>query len=213
MTTFHAPMLTISHQYGSGGSQIARDLGNRLQWSVWDKEFVRKVATEYQLAETDVEATDERAASFIEKLVGVLGMGGFATAYSMLPPRGMDDASLLHMTRTIVEEIAGEGRAIIVGRGGNHILAKRPRTLHVFIFAPLEARVQRVIQLEKLTRAEAERRVIGMDRLRTDYVRTFYHADWRDPTHYHLTVDSAVWGEAGTADLILSAVERVPDSH
>jgi len=213
MTTFHAPMLTISHQYGSGGSQIARDLGNRLQWSVWDKEFVRKVATEYQLAETDVEATDERAASFIEKLVGVLGMGGFATAYSMLPPRGMDDASLLHMTRTIVEEIAGEGRAIIVGRGGNHILAKRPRTLHVFIFAPLEARVQRVIQLEKLTRAEAERRVIGMDRLRTDYVRTFYHADWRDPTHYHLTVDSAVWGEAATADLILSALERVPDSH
>ena len=213
MTTFHAPMLTISHQYGSGGSQIARDLGNRLQWSVWDKEFVRKVATEYQLAETDVEATDERAASFIEKLVGVLGMGGFATAYSMLPPRGMDDASLLHMTRTIVEEIAGEGRAIIVGRGGNHILAKRRRTLHVFIFAPLEARVQRVIQLEKLTRAEAERRVIGMDRLRTDYVRTFYHADWRDPTHYHLTVDSAVWGEAATADLILSALERVPDSH
>jgi len=213
MTTFHAPMLTISHQYGSGGSQIARDLGNRLQWSVWDKEFVRKVATEYQLAETDVEATDERAASFIEKLVGVLGMGGFATAYSMLPPRGMDDASLLHMTRTIVEEIAGEGRAIIVGRGGNHILAKRPRTLHVFIFAPLEARVQRVIQLEKLTRAEAERRVTGMDRLRTDYVRTFYHADWRDPTHYHLTVDSAVWGEAATADLILSALERVPDSH
>jgi len=154
------------------------------------------VATEYQLAETDVEATDERAASFIEKLAGVLGMGGFATAYSMLPPRGMDDTSLLHMTRTIVEEIAGEGRAIIVGRGGNHILAKRARTLHVFIFAPLEARVQPVIQLEKLTRAEAERRVIGMDRLRTDYVRTFYHADWRDPTHYHLTGDSAVWGEA-----------------
>ena len=60
--------------------------------------------------------------------------------------------------------------------------------------------------MEKLTRSEAERRIAGMDRLRTDYVRTFYHADWRDPTHYHLTVDSAVWGERGTADLILSAL-------
>ena len=212
MSTPHALMLTLSHQYGSGGSQIARDLGNRLQWSVWDKEFVRKMATEYQLAETDVEAQDERVASFIEKLVGVLGMGGFATAYSMLPPRGLDDARLLHMTKTIVEDIAREGRAIIIGRGGNHILAKRPRTLHVFIFAPLEARVQRVIQLEKLTRADAERRVTGMDRLRTDYVRTFYHADWRDPTHYNLTVDSAVWGEGATADLILAALERIPDT-
>jgi cytidylate kinase len=208
MSTSETRMLTISHQYGSGGSQIALDVGNRLQWSVWDKEIVRKIATEYQLAETDVEAKDERVASFIERLVDLLGMGGFATAYSILPPRGLDDAKLLSMTRTIVEAIAREGRAIIVNRGGNHILAKRPRTLHVFVFAPLEARVQRVIQMEKLTRVEAERRVAGMDRLRTDYVRTFYHADWRDPTHYHLTVDSALWGERGTADLILSALER-----
>ena len=115
------------------------------------------------------------------------------------------------MTRSIVEEIARGGRAIIVGRGGNHILAKRPQTLHVFIFAPVEARVERVVQLEKLTRSDAEKRVTGMDRLRTDYVRTFYHADWRDPTHYHLTIDSAVLGEGATADLIVSALERVPD--
>ena len=210
MSTSDTFMLTIAHQYGSGGSLIARDLGGRLRWSVWDKEIVHKIATEYQLAETDVEAKDERVASFIERLVEVLGIGGFATAYSFLPPRGLDDAQLLRITRTIVEDIAQEGRAIIVGRGGNHILAKRPRTLHVFISAPPEARVQRVIQMEKLTRSEAERRIAGMDRLRTDYVRTFYHADWRDSTHYHLTVDSAVWGERGTADLILWALEHIP---
>jgi CMP/dCMP kinase len=210
MSTADTLMLTISHQYGSGGSQIARDLGSRLQWSVWDKEILRRVATEYQLAETDVEANDERVASFIEKLVDLIGMGGFATAYSILPPRGLDDAKLQQMTRTIIEDIAREGRAIIVNRGGNHILAKRSGTRHVFIFAPLEARIQRVIQLEKLTRSEAERRIVGIDRLRTDYVRTFYHADWRDPTHYHLTVDSAVWGESGTADLILSALQHIP---
>ena len=213
MRTAVTLMLTISHQYGSGGSQIARDLGERLQWSVWDKEIVRKIATEYQFSEPEVEAKDERVASFIEKLVDLLGLGGFATAYSILPPRGLDDAKLRYMTRTIVEDIAREGRAIIVGRGGNHILAKRPSTLHLFIFAPLEARIQRVIEMEKLTRSEAERRIAGMDRLRTDYVRTFYHADWRDPTHYHLTLDSAVWGERGTADLILSAIDHIPQTR
>src|SRR5262249_30332907 len=191
MSTADTLMLTISHQYGSGGTQIARALGDRLQWSVWDKEIVRKIATEYQLAEPDVEAKDERVGSFIERIVELLGMGGFATAYSVLPPRGLDDANLLRMTRTIVEAIAREGRAIVVGRGGNHILAKRPETLHVFIVAPPAVRVDRVMHGEKLTHAEAERRIAGMDRIRTDYVRTFYHADWRDPAHYHLTVDSA----------------------
>src|SRR5215471_6705557 len=150
MSNAGARMLTISHQYGSGGSQIARDLGERLQWSVWDKEIVRKIATEYQVAESDVEARDERVASFIARLVELLGMGGFATAYSVLPPQGLDDDNLLRMTRTIVEDIAHQGRAIIVGRGGNHILAKRPETLHVFVSAPPEVRVQRVMQVEKL---------------------------------------------------------------
>src|SRR5262245_49173604 len=212
MSPTQAPMLTISHQYGSGGSQIARALGDLLQWPVWSKEIVRKIAAEYQLTETDVEDTDERAPSFLDKVAGVLGMGGFATAYSMLPPRGMDDERLLHMTRTIVEDIARTGQAIIVGRGGNLILAKRPRTLHVFIVAPLEARVERVVQMEKLKRSEAERRITCMDRLLTDYVRTFYHADWRDPAHYNLSVDSAVWGDDATVDLILAALERMPES-
>src|ERR1044071_5470939 len=89
MSTATAPMLTISHQYGSGGSQVARDLGERLGWSVWDKEFVRRMAAEYGLPQTDVEAKDERAASFMDKLVEILGMGGFASAYCMLPPRGL----------------------------------------------------------------------------------------------------------------------------
>src|SRR5262249_56677693 len=139
MSNAGTPMLTISHQYGSGGSQIARDLGSRLQWSVWDKEIVRKIAREYQLEETDVEAKDERVSSFIERLVELLGLGGFTTAYSILPPRGLDDAKLLHMTRTIIEDIAQKGRAILVNRGGNPILAKPTRTPHCFLFAPLEA--------------------------------------------------------------------------
>src|SRR6266540_6911017 len=117
MSTADALMLTISHQYGSGGSLIARDLGDRLRWSVWDKEIVHKIATEYQLAEKDVEAKDERAASFIERLVELLGLGGFATAYSLLPQRGLADAQIVRIKRTIVEDIAQKGRRIFVGRG------------------------------------------------------------------------------------------------
>jgi hypothetical protein len=60
---------------------------------------------------------------------------------------------------------------------------------------------------EGLSHPEAERRIAGMDRLRADYVHTFYHADWRDPGHYHLLIDSGVWGEEGTADLIAWALK------
>ncbi|MEW6297695.1 MAG: cytidylate kinase-like family protein [Thermodesulfobacteriota bacterium] len=206
-------ILTISHQYGSGGSRIARALGRRLHWAVWEKEIVRKIASQYKVSEEYVDSKDERVDSFIERMVGLFGMGGFESAYEIPPPLWLTDAQLVRMTRAIVEEVAREGRAIIVGRGGNHILAGRPDVLHVFIFAPLAVRIERVMQAEGLTHAAAEARVTGMDRLRADYVRTFYHADWLNPTHYHLLIDSGEWGEEGTTELIMRALEQLPQAR
>ena len=203
-------ILTISHQYGSGGSRIARDLGRQLNWTVWVKEIVRQIASQYKVSEEYVDAKDERVDSFIERMVGLFGMGGFESAYEIPPPLWLTDAQLVRMTRGIIEDVAKEGRAIIVGRAGNHILTGRSDVLHVFLFAPLPVRVERVMQAEGLTPAEAEQRIAGMDRLRADYVHTFYHADWRDPARYHLLIDSGVWGEEGTADLILWALKHVP---
>jgi CMP/dCMP kinase len=202
-------MLTISHLYGSGGSLIARDLGGRLHWTVWDKEIVHQIASQQQMPEEYVDTKDERVDSFVERMVGFFGMGGFESAYNIPPPLWLNDTQLARMTRTIIEDVAKEGQAIIVGRGGQCILAGRPEVLHVFIFAPLAVRVERVMQIEGLTHAAAEQRITGMDRLRTDYAHRFYHTDWRDPGHYHLLVDSGVWGEEGTSDLIAWALEHL----
>src|SRR6185295_15578201 len=170
-------MLTLSHQYGSGGSRIARDLGRRLNWSVWEKEIVRQLASQYKVAEEYVDAKDERVDSFIERMVGLFGMGGFESAYEVPPPLWLTDAQLTRMTRGIIEDVAKDERAIVVGRAGNFILADHPRALNVFILAPLPVRVERVMEAEGLARAAAEQRIAGMDKLRADYVRTFYHAD------------------------------------
>ncbi|HEV8712463.1 MAG TPA: cytidylate kinase-like family protein [Candidatus Binatia bacterium] len=210
MDTSTKSMLTISHLYGSEGSLIARAVGRRLNWTVWDKEIVHQIASRQQVPEGYVDTKDERVASFIERMVGLSGIGWFESAYNIPPPLWLNDAQLARMTRAIIETVAKERRAIIVGRGGPCILAGRPEVLHVFIFAPLAVRVDRVMQIEGLTRAEAERRIAGMDRLRADYMRTFYHADWRDPSHYHLLIDSGVWGEEGSADLIVQALEHIP---
>jgi hypothetical protein len=175
---------------------------------VWEKEIVRQIASQYKVAEEYVDAKDERVDSFIERMVGLFGMGGFESAYEIPPPLWLTDAQLVRMTKTMIEEVAQGGQAIIVGRAGNRILANHPATLHVFLFAPLAVRIERVMQAEGLNHAEAERRIAGMDRLRTDYVHTFYHADWRDPAYYNLLIDSGVWGEEGTADLIVWALKH-----
>lgn len=201
-----ANILTISHQYGSGGSRIAREIGRRLNWSVWEKEIVRQIATQYKVSEEYIEAKDERVDSFIERMVGLFGMGGFESAYEVPPPLWLNDAQLVRMTKGIVEDVAKEGRAIIVGRAGNHILAKHPTTLNVFLFAPLSVRIERVMSAENLTHTAAEHRIAEMDKLRSDYVHTFYHSDWRNPSTYHLMIDTGVWEEENTVEMLLWAL-------
>ena len=202
MTT-PAPMITLSHQYGSGGSLIAQELGQRLGWSVWDKEIVQKIASQQNVAEGYVENKDERVGSFIERAVGFFGVGGFETAYNIPPPLRLSDAQLARLTRGLIEDVAKEGKAIIVGRAGNYILADRLNTLHVFVFAPMGVRIERTMEVAKLTRSEAEHRIAGMDKIRTEYVHSLYQAEWRDPQGYHLQLDSGEWGEEGVADLIM----------
>jgi cytidylate kinase len=208
MATGAKSVLTISHMYGSGGSRIARDLGRRLGWSVWEKEIVRKISAQYKVSEEYVDAKDERVDSFIERMVGLFGMGGFESAYDIPPPLWLNDAQLVRMTRSLIEEVGEGGQAITVGRGGNYVLADQPSALHVFLLAPLEARIERVKEVENLSRDEAKERITGVDRIRADYVHTFYHDDWRDPSRYHLSIDSSMWGESGAADMIMQALGR-----
>ncbi len=201
-----ANMLTLSHQYGSGGSRIAREIGRRLGWSVWEKEIIRQISSQYKVSEEYLDAKDERVDSFIERLVGLFGMGGFESAYEVPPPLWLNDAQLVRMTKGIIEEVAKEGRAVIVGRAGNQILAKHLTTLHVFLFAHLPVRIERIMQMEGLSHSAAEHRIAGMDKIRSDYVHTFYHADWRDPNFYNLLIDTGVWNEEQTIEMILWAL-------
>jgi cytidylate kinase len=206
MMRSQANMLTLSHEYGSGGSRNVRELGRRLNWSVWEKEIVRKIASQYKVSEEYLEAKDERVDSFIERMVGLFGMGGFESAYEVPPPLWLNDAQLVRMTKGIVEEVAKEGRAIVVGRAGNHFLAKHPTTAHVFLFAPMAVRIERVMQTEGLSHAAAESRIAGMDKLRSDYVHAFYHSDWRAPHTYNLLIDTGVWSEEQATEMILWAL-------
>ena len=201
-------LLTLSHQYGSGGSLIARDLGQRLNWKVWDKEIVQTIAAQQNVSEDYVDTKDERVGSIMERVVESFGVGGFERAYNIPAPLRLKDSQLARLTRQLIENAAQDVNAVIVGRGGNCILAPRPKTLHVFVFATLDARMKRVMQVEGLTHEEAEQRISGMDKLRADYVRKFYQADWRGSDCYNLQLDSGVWGEDGAADMIMQALEH-----
>lgn len=142
-------------------------------------------------------------------------IGRFVSSFALLPELAgaMVQAGVLagedyrRETEKLIREHA-EGGAVILGRAGAIILRDDPRALHVRLDGPVERRVERAMRAEGLTREDAERLRKGGDRAREAYVRHFYGCDARDPSHYHLVIDSTALPVETVVEVIAAAALR-----
>jgi cytidylate kinase len=110
------------------------------------------------------------------------------------------------LTRRIIDEAAGIGDCVIVGRGSQCILQHFEEAFHVFIYAPRSERLKRVLSRDApLSKAEAEKKLDEEDATRAIYVRANYGEDWQNRHLYHLMISSSL-GEKEAVSIILSAL-------
>ena len=109
----------------------------------------------------------------------------------------------MKITRAIVEELAAEGRCVMVGRACAAVLARSADTLHVRLVAPFETRVRTATQRFGLDPAEAPRIVAERDANRARYHREYYDRDCNDPIHYHMVLNTARLGFDGAAQVVI----------
>jgi len=102
----------------------------------------------------------------------------------------------------VVEHAAEHGNCVIVGRGSQQFLKTRPDTLRVFLYAPREDKIRRLLTRGKDER-EAEELVDNVDRERADFIRKYFNVDWPDRAIYHTMMNTAI-GEENVVRMILS---------
>jgi cytidylate kinase len=185
-------LVTVSREYGSGGSDLARLLGERLGWPVLDRDLVHRVADRLRLEPHHVESLDEQPPSLLARFV--------ASALLMTPPElplETEARQVLHpdvvaeAARATILAAAQSPPLIIVGHGAQCLFRDRPGTLHVRLVAPLAQRVRRVCGRMPCDSATAIAEARRMDQARASYVRRHYHADWRDPLLYDVQFNTA----------------------
>lgn len=99
-------------------------------------------------------------------------------------------AYLANLESAIWDHAAGAA-AVIVGRGGNYILAEAPLCLRARVVAPEAVRVERIMARESISeRARAQALVAAIDRGRAGYVRSNYGRGWEEAKAYDLTLDT-----------------------
>jgi cytidylate kinase len=198
-------LITVSRQYGAGGSEVARLVAEELGWTVVDNEIVDRVARRAGLAPEVVARQDERVPGFVERLARALTASSQEYAVPELGVAiGQDQPSLVRITELVVQEAATEGRVVLVGRAAPAVLGKMPEALHVKLVAPREFRIRLAEGSEGLTRSAAEARMDETDANRARYHREHYGRDWDDPTHFHMLLNTGLLGLDGAARLIVA---------
>jgi cytidylate kinase len=118
----------------------------------------------------------------------------------------------LDLVTSVILEQASQGQAMVVGRGGQMILRRRPGVLHVQVIAKFETRVYNVIQREGVKWREAANRVRLADEQRAGYMRRFYNVDWLDASLYDLVINTDQIPCEVAVQLIISAARAVEDA-
>ncbi|MEA2622058.1 MAG: hypothetical protein QOH61_968 [Chloroflexota bacterium] len=219
------PIITISRTFGAGGTPIGRDLARRFDAEFLDRSIVAAVAARSGISEAEASGYDEQLPSVWQRVAAMLATGGTELAMPPVPSEHLVagvavEEQLNRLTRAVIEEAADRGNAVIVGRGGAFILRRHPTAVHVQVHAPIGIRVRHLMSSAEEIPADARPDEASLkalcrsiDARRAEYVKRLFQADWLDPSHYHLAIDTGAFDFRQAADVIeLAARRRSPEA-
>src|SRR5262249_42175058 len=121
--------IAVSREAGARGTLVAREVGSRLGWPVYDHEILAKIAQELTLHPRRQAAVDERRVSPVQGFVESCSPGPVVSA-----------AGYVHRLRTTLRALGEQGNCVIVGRGAPHLLPPET-TLRVRLVGDLPDRI------------------------------------------------------------------------
>ncbi len=192
-----APKLcvTVSREAGARGIRIARIVGQKLGWVVYDQELLEYISQQAHLQTSLLETLDDECLQWVRNYLA-----------SLLKSYWHDQNSYIVRLSLVIMAIGIHGEAVVVGRGAGSILPP-DRALRVRLVSALSERTAYISQLERQTPQVAERLVRERDSQRRRFVRDYFGRDIDDPHEYDMVLDSGMLGEELCAELIAAAVE------
>lgn len=201
-------VVAIGRQYGSGGREIGRRVAEELGIDYYDKELLIEAARQSGMSEHLFEAADERSPRFFANIWSFnLGLNSGSYFMGDTP---LSDDHIYRAQSEVMMTLADRGPCVMVGRTADYVLRKHCQVVSVFIHAPIESCVSRLLSRgECATDDEARSLIEKKNRLRAEYYNFYTDKQWGEASSYDLTLDSSVLGPMDTAKMIANYVRLV----
>ncbi|MGH2482799.1 MAG: AAA family ATPase [Ktedonobacteraceae bacterium] len=205
-------IVTIASQFGSGGSEVGRIVAHECGLLYLNHEIIAEVARRSGVNVEQAASRDERTLGMARHVLEALHTNSpFSINVNTLlnptlPPTYAHELVYWQLTRKVIMELATAGDAVIIGRGSQFLLHNKPRTLHVFIFAPRSQRIENVMLHQDMSRERATRMVERRDYEQEAYVNRYFGSSQDHPDLYHLLIDTHLFPLEQAADMIKQAL-------
>ena len=193
-------IITIGREYGSGGREIGQAVAKALGIAFYDKQIISLAATKSGLSDEFIANNEQRVrGGLMHNLAAASAYSGGFFSSQYLPL----SESIFISQAQVIRDIAGKESAVIVGRCADYILDGRENTINVFIHAPQDKRVERIMKLHNVDEAAAIKEIQVSDKERGNHYFRYTDRKWGKAQNYDICINSALMGIDKTVEMLV----------
>ncbi len=192
-------VITIGRSFGAGGRELGLLLAERLGVPYYDKKLLVEAAQASGLDAAMFEKNDERAPGFLSSTLP-MGFG----YYSFFSSPGQLGAENIYRAQSdFIREVAMRESCIIVGRTADYILRDFPGLLSIFLHAPEDDCIKRILGRDDCKDAAAARSVLRKtNKARAEFYNFYSDKTWGEASTYHMTFDTSKFSMDEIAEMV-----------
>lgn len=179
-------VIAISREHGTNGKEIARQVAKELNIEFYDKERIKEFALKHGFV------SNKESEDYI---------------YSQFLSLDINKNSIILLSN-VIKEIAKKGNCVIVGRAADYILKEDEKLVRIFLYAPLEYRLNKVMEIYHDSHEDALRYIHKSDYSRKSYYEVISNKIWGDKSNYDLCLDCKLGNET-IKDIICNYVKSL----
>ena len=184
-------VITIGRQYGSGGRIVGKMLAEELGIHFYNEEILKLTSETSAIGEQYFRLADEKAGNnllyrMVKEMKPDLDLP--KSEGNLTKPE-----NLFRFQSNLIRRLAAEENCIFAGRCADYVLEKEnlDELIRIFVYANMETRIRRVMDVDKVDEKEAVKRIKRIDKERKEYYRYFAGRDWMDMDCYDLPINSS----------------------
>ena len=200
-------IITIGRQFGSGGHEVGNRLAERLDIPLYDHNLLHMAAMELGVSREEVTRVDETVLGrFLSGYV--VGRGDYTTFMSGEEAGRPLSDRVYQVQSEMIRKLADRVPGIFVGRCADYVLGDYSNVINTFIYAYKNDRINRIMDIYKLSEKQAIDKMKKTDRERRLYYEARTGRQWGGIEANSMMFNTSLLGIDGVVDALEAIYDK-----